>query len=213
MKVNDVDTEEITTRLESLKQKFEETDSFLNSSSNSNSDAFAKDTLDQLLPKIQKVVKTFSETLPLVKALRAEGMKERHWRDILAETQVTEEMRENLLVKDLVSLDLTMKKEKCEEISIIAGKELILETNLETMKNQWKDKIIKYERVNDERKFTIPEEILLLLEDQIIRSQMTLSSPFSAMLAEDLKNWLGKLQSLQRIFNLYQIVSSFHLNI
>lgn len=47
--------------------------------------------------------------------------------------------KEKLLVKDLVSFKLTDKVEECEEMSLLASKEMILENSLVAMKAQWED--------------------------------------------------------------------------
>ena len=126
---------------------------------------------------------------------------------LLSEAERSEEVRDKLLVKDLVGMDLSEKARKCEEIVVVAGKEMNLEKGLEKMKQQWEEMEIQYDRPQGKRKFFVPPEILFLLEEHIIKTQMTLSSPFASNLVDELKTWLQMLQKMQKIFELYKIVS------
>uniref|UniRef100_A0A914Z0Y4 Dynein heavy chain linker domain-containing protein n=1 Tax=Panagrolaimus superbus TaxID=310955 RepID=A0A914Z0Y4_9BILA len=140
-KVQDVNCEDVTVTLENINDSFTK----VNVTLDSHTDDPTKDFLTQLISKIEKTVKILFETLPLVKALKSEGMKQRHWENLLSEAERSEEVRDKLLVKDLIGLNLTEKAKKCEEIVIVAGKELNLEKGLEKMKEQWKDFEIQFD--------------------------------------------------------------------
>jgi hypothetical protein len=58
-----------------------------------------------------------------------------------------ENARESLVVKELLKMDLDNKSaQKCQEISNLANKEMILEETLDAMKQQWKDVTIQHVR-------------------------------------------------------------------
>uniref|UniRef100_A0AC35GXV4 Dynein heavy chain linker domain-containing protein n=1 Tax=Panagrolaimus sp. PS1159 TaxID=55785 RepID=A0AC35GXV4_9BILA len=141
-KVQDVNCEDVTIKLENINDSFTK----VNSTLELHIDDPSKDFLTQLITKIEKTVKILFETLPLVKALKSEGMKQRHWENLLSEAERSEEVRDKLLVKDLIGMDLTEKAKKCEEIVIVAGKELNLEKGLEKMKEQWKEMEIQFDQ-------------------------------------------------------------------
>jgi dynein heavy chain len=47
-------------------------------------------------------------------------------------------------------------------------------------------------------------EVVAFIEEQIIKTQMHLSSPFASTMLPILKDWLQKLQRLQSVVDLYR---------
>jgi len=70
--------------------------------------------LTVLLAKPDALVAIFNRVLPVVNALRSEGMRRRRWKDLLSgvDAQTTEEeLREKLLVRDLAHMSMVAQGE------------------------------------------------------------------------------------------------------
>lgn len=80
----------------------------------------------------------FGQYLPLVVAMRNEGMKERHWTQIseLVGTAINPEM-ENFTLSNFIELGLMQNVQEISDIGDRSGKEYQIERQLASMKAAW----------------------------------------------------------------------------
>lgn len=132
-------------------------------------------------------------------------MRVHHWKRILCDSDLDEEAQKNLIVKDLLKMKIE-DQSKYEEISVLANKEMVLEETLESMRKQWKDVTISHFRdpITGNYEMEFRTDIIAFIEEQIIKTQMNIYSPYSSAMLPTLKDWLQKLQRLKSIIDTYQ---------
>ena len=81
---------------------------------------------------------SFKPKLPLMVALRKEGMKDRHWSEVskLAKTQI-DPFHEQFTFKSIIKLGLMDHVDACIEIGEKASKQYNIETMLKEMWQIW----------------------------------------------------------------------------
>lgn len=169
--------------------------------------------LTVLLAKTDALVATFNRVLPVVNALRSEGLRRRRWKDLLSgvDAQTTEEeLREKLLLRDLAHINMVEQggADRWEEVSAAASKEALLEDSLEAMRLLWEAHMpmqVVEATAHSPRAMLIPAELQLTLEEHVIKTQMSASSPYAtASLQPALKDWLRRLTAVQTTLTEYQ---------
>ncbi|KAI6177004.1 Dynein heavy chain at 62B [Aphelenchoides bicaudatus] len=202
-RVADVHCADVNAEVSNLNQRFSEVNKII--TEQEDVDDALKDSLDLLFAKISKLLDRYNRILPIVNALCGQGMRIHHWRRILCDPDLNENAKETLVVKDLLKIKFE-GKEKCEEISNLANKELLLEGTLESMQKQWDEITVSHIKNPSTGVYEMEfkNEVVAFIEEQIIKTQMNISSPFSASMLPALKDWLHKLQRLQNIVDTYQ---------
>ena len=89
--------------------------------------------------ELDKTLKTFNTTIPLITNLRDKSMRERHWHELMRRTKVTFTIDETFRLADLLALNLVDYQDDVAEIVDCARKELVQEVQLENLKNTWKN--------------------------------------------------------------------------
>ncbi|KAI6215163.1 Dynein heavy chain at 62B [Aphelenchoides besseyi] len=203
-RVSDVDCGEANAEVANLNHKFNHINQEI--AEQTHIDEALKDSLDLLFAKIAKILDASNKVLPVVNALCSEGMKLRHWDKILSGMNLNENAKDELLVKDLLKMELVDEAEKCEEVSNLANKEMILEEALDAMKQQWNEVTVEYVRnpTTGIPEMDVKNEIVVFIEEQIIKTQMNISSPFATAMLPVLKDWLQRLQRLQSTVDTYR---------
>ncbi|XP_065680811.1 dynein axonemal heavy chain 3 isoform X1 [Hydra vulgaris] len=152
---------------------------------------------------IKLKIDKFKPSLSLLSSICQPGLRDRHWElisDLIGsdikpdkETSLTEIIDAGLL-KFLLEL---------EEISVTASKEYSIEKAIDKMKNEWADIIFEFlpYRESGVSVLSSIDEIQLLLDDHIIKSQTMSGSPFIKPFEADIKIWRENLIMIQDILD------------
>uniref|UniRef100_A0A0M3HT06 DHC_N2 domain-containing protein n=1 Tax=Ascaris lumbricoides TaxID=6252 RepID=A0A0M3HT06_ASCLU len=161
--------------------------------------------LHQKEENLEQILSEFVELLPALTALSNDGMKEYHWQEILGDTKTSEETKSSMRVKDLMEMNIAEKAKKIEEVSAVATKERILEENLKSMQQQWASVTLSFVPYKDTELelVLLTDQLRVLLEAHIVRTQTILGSPFVAPLMEVAREWANTLYSIDSFFSLY----------
>jgi len=82
----------------------------------------------------------FRATMPLLVELRADAMRERHWKELRFEVKDDfDEQGDEFNLEKVFSLNLLMHQEKVNELADNAKKQLKIETGLENIRRTWED--------------------------------------------------------------------------
>uniref|UniRef100_A0A8B9BZT1 Dynein axonemal heavy chain 3 n=1 Tax=Anser brachyrhynchus TaxID=132585 RepID=A0A8B9BZT1_9AVES len=146
-------------------------------------------TLQQRLAESTKYkLDKFKQHLPVLSIACNRGMKERHWEQYsiyyISEIRVSFQFR-------------------LEPIGAAASKEYSLEKSIEKMKSEWVNmqfNLVKYRDTNNSILSAV-DDIQLLLDDHIVKTQTMCGSPFIKPIEAECRAWEEKLTLMQDILD------------
>ncbi|XP_069555861.1 dynein axonemal heavy chain 3 [Brachyistius frenatus] len=145
----------------------------------------------------------FKQHLPVLTTICNPGIKDRHWEKIssIVGFSVKPDVDSSLL--NMLDLNLSKFSDKLEEIGAVASKEYSLEKSMEKMKNEWADLQLNFTEYRDTgtKIISAVDDIQVLLDDHIIKTQTMRSSPFIKPMETECKQWEDKLLSMQDILD------------
>uniref|UniRef100_A0A8D3C251 AAA+ ATPase domain-containing protein n=1 Tax=Scophthalmus maximus TaxID=52904 RepID=A0A8D3C251_SCOMX len=145
----------------------------------------------------------FKQHLPVLTTICNPGIKDSHWEKIsgIVGFEVKPEAESTLL--SMLDLGLSKFSDKLEEIGAAASKEYSLEKTMEKMKAEWTDLRFIFSPYRDTGTSIVSavDDIQVLLDDHVIKTQTMRSSPFIKPIETECKQWEDKLLSMQDIID------------
>uniref|UniRef100_A0A3P8Y127 Dynein axonemal heavy chain 3 n=1 Tax=Esox lucius TaxID=8010 RepID=A0A3P8Y127_ESOLU len=145
----------------------------------------------------------FKQHLPILTTICNPGIKDRHWDKISATVGFNVKPEVDTSLLNMVELGLSKFSDKLEEIGASASKEYSLEKTMEKMKNEWADLRFAFTTYRDTGTSVISavDDIQVLLDDHIIKTQTMRGSPFIKPIEADCRQWEDKLLMMQDILD------------
>lgn len=143
----------------------------------------------------------FRPKVPLMVALRKDGMKERHWQQISTEVGFTvKPTGDDFCFQDILEMGLLTHKDQCVEIGERAEKEFNIENMLNEMLGIW-DGILFDLPVYKETTHIIRgyDKIQEVLDEHIVNTQAMQFSPFKKPFEQDIIDWNEKLKLMSDV--------------
>ena len=153
---------------------------------------------------LQGEVKEFmNESVPLMLLVCNPGMRERHWSDIEAITGLTIPKDQPLSMTVLLELGLQNYTKEIEDICVSASKEYGLQIAMDKMEKEWEPMNFdtKEYRTSGTRILAGTDEIQMLLDDQIVKTQAMRGSRFIKPFLAQITRWEETLISMQDILD------------
>ncbi|XP_071775394.2 dynein axonemal heavy chain 3 [Centroberyx gerrardi] len=145
----------------------------------------------------------FKRHLPILTTICNPGIKDRHWERIssIVGFDVKPDVDSSLL--NMLDLGLSKFSDKLEEIGAAASKEYSLEKAMEKMKNEWAELRFAFTAYRDTGTSIVSavDDIQVLLDDHIIKTQTMRGSPFIQPIETECKQWEDKLLTMQDILD------------
>uniref|UniRef100_A0A8C0VQX6 Dynein axonemal heavy chain 3 n=1 Tax=Cyanistes caeruleus TaxID=156563 RepID=A0A8C0VQX6_CYACU len=141
----------------------------------------------------------FKQHLPVLSIACNRGMKERHWEQISKIVGCEIKPDESTNLKYILDCGLSKFIEQIEPVGAAASKEYSLEKSIEKMKLEWVNVhfgLAKY-RDTDTNILSAVDDIQLLLDDHIVKTQTVCGSPF----IKPIEAWRDKLCLMQDIID------------
>jgi len=153
--------------------------------------------------KTRARVENLKERLPLIHALCNPGMRQRHWEMVSDVVGRPIQPTEQTTLQDVINMRLEEFIEQFDPIAEAASKEFALEKALVKMKSEWSEIefIVLPYRESGTFIFSAVDEIQLLLDDHIVRTQTMKGSSFIKPFEEETKQWETSLLQLQEILD------------
>ncbi|XP_037391966.1 dynein heavy chain 3, axonemal [Pygocentrus nattereri] len=145
----------------------------------------------------------FKQHLPILTTICNPGIKQRHWEKISAIVGFEVKPEADTSLLNMVELGLSEFTDKLEEIGASASKEYSLEKALEKMKNEWAELRFVFAQYRDTGTSVVSavDDIQVLLDDHVIKTQTMRGSPFIKPIEAECKLWEEKLLLMQDILD------------
>ncbi|XP_012866608.1 PREDICTED: dynein heavy chain 3, axonemal [Dipodomys ordii] len=157
----------------------------------------------RLAENVKLKIEKFKQHLPILSISCNPGMKDRHWQQISEIIGYEIKPTETTCLLNMLELGFGKYIEKLEPIGAAASKEYSLEKNLEKMKSDWVNmtfNFIKY-RDTDTSILCAVDDIQLLLDDHVIKTQTMCGSAFIKPIETECRKWEEKLVRVQEILD------------
>ena len=155
---------------------------------------------------IRNEIQKFRDTMPLLSDLRAEAMRERHWKELRIEVKEDfDEQSEEFNLDKVMSLNLLSHIEKIGELADNAKKQLKIEVELEQIRFCWEDSeksdliIEKQKSKADNEEFyqiKSTENIMELIEDHGGKLGNHKSSPYYKEFDTLIDHWESNISQI-----------------
>ncbi|XP_045534007.1 dynein axonemal heavy chain 7 [Papilio machaon] len=157
----------------------------------------------QLAVSVREKMDDFKTHMPIIQTLGNPGMKLRHWEKVSEIVGFPIVVDEELSLAKVIDFNLDDYIEKFEGISEAATKENNLEKALDKMMKEWADLKFEILSYKDTGTYILSsvDEIQLLLDDHIVKTQTMKNSPYIKPFEETIHDWEGKLILLQEILD------------
>ncbi|XP_066465573.1 dynein axonemal heavy chain 3 [Tiliqua scincoides] len=157
----------------------------------------------RLAENVKFKIDKFKQHLPVLSLACNRGMKDRHWDQISDIVGYEIRPDETTSLLNMIEYGLSKYVEKLEPIGAAASKEYSLEKNMEKMKSEWANicfVFVKY-RDTDTSILSAVDDIQLLLDDHIVKTQTMCGSPFIKPIETECRRWEEKLVMMQEILD------------
>eukprot|EP00210_Caulerpa_lentillifera_P005286 g5050.t1 len=148
---------------------------------------------------VEKEILSFIDSLPLMKDLKSDALRHRHWEQLMKVTGQEFELDLNsFTLGSLISMKLHNFAAEVQKVTTAAIKEQTIEEEIAKLEHLWSKQkltIQKYTKGTKERGFVLKatDEVLLLLEDMTMNVQSMLASPYVRPLLDEVRSWEQKL--------------------
>jgi len=149
-----------------------------------------------LVTKAKGEVDAFRKKVPLLVALKRDGMKDRHWEAISAQVGFEIKPDESFTFTKVLEMNLMEHLTLCEEIGEKASREYAIETMLNKMVSQWE--AIEFDLKPHGVTYIITAFMFIeeILDEHLSNTQAMIINPFKKPFADEIDEWRAKLVSV-----------------
>jgi len=156
-----------------------------------------------LSTSMKDLIGKFKPQVPLVTILCNKGLRDRHWDSFSDIVGFSIKPHERTSLQDMVEKKLEGSFQKMEEVSESASKENSLEKNLDKQLAEWQEMQFEMTPWRDTGTSILAgacvDEIQAILDDQIVKTQTMLASPYIKAFEQRAKEWDFFLQTTQDV--------------
>ncbi|XP_039416979.1 dynein heavy chain 10, axonemal isoform X2 [Corvus cornix cornix] len=162
--------------------------------------------------QLEKKMKAFRDSIPLLLDLKNEALRERHWQDLMEKTGTRFEMKtETFTLENMFAMELHRHTNVISEIVGSAVKELSIEKGMKEIIETWENMkfpIQVYTKGTETRGFILGsvEEILEILDDNNVNLQSVLGSRFVGPFLSSAQKWERTLSLIGEVTEIWVTV-------
>jgi dynein heavy chain len=156
--------------------------------------------------KLSTTIQGFIESLPLIESLKSPAIHERHWKRIMEETgqEIVEINLKVMTLNRVFELELQNHEDKVMEIIVEAREEAKNEENLQKIEHAWRTTLFEidiYYKGSEMKgyKMKSPDEVTLLLEENILILQSLNSSKYVRSIKSRVQEWERNLNIISDV--------------
>ena len=155
--------------------------------------------------QLKEQMDEFQTKLPLISCLCNPGMRERHWAEVSKLLGYPFKPTDSTTLASMLTMGLEQHLPALDEIGGGASKEYSLEKALDKMLADWQPLELTMVEYRDTGTSIVggTEEIQMLLDDHVVKSQTMQGSPFIKPFAERAKAWGDKLVLIQDLVDIW----------
>ncbi|KOC63491.1 Dynein beta chain, ciliary [Habropoda laboriosa] len=156
-----------------------------------------------LYSNVEAQVRNMMASLRAVSELQNPAIRDRHWKELMAETKVAFSMTDNTTLEDLLKLQLHKYEEEVKNIVAKSVKEMAMEKVLKELHDTWSTlefgkEIYERTKLNI---LKIEEEHIETLEDNLVQLQTMLGSKYVGYFFDEILDWQKKLNNADAVIN------------
>ncbi|XP_014229978.1 dynein beta chain, ciliary-like [Trichogramma pretiosum] len=159
----------------------------------------------QLYVYIEGQIRNMMASLRAVSELQNPAIRERHWQQLMAETQVKFTMNDGTTLEELLQLQLHKFEDEVKNIVDKAVKEMGIEKMLVEIGNTWTT--MEFERETHSRTklyiLRVSEEVIDTLEENQVQLQTMLGSKFIGFFLKEVSDWQAKLSNADAVIGVW----------
>ncbi|KAJ1515292.1 Dynein heavy chain 7, axonemal [Coelomomyces lativittatus] len=167
--------------------------------------AFTTNEPMSLAQTVKEDIESFKKHIPLIRVLCNPGLRDRHWQLISEAIGFEFQPDATTTLRFTLTKNLGSYMDKLELISSNATKEYSFEKALQKMYSDWQTiefNTVPYRDTGTYILSTI-DDIQMLLDDQIVKTQAMRGSPYIKPFEEESKDWDAKLNMIQEILDVW----------
>ncbi|NWU42756.1 DYH10 protein, partial [Hylia prasina] len=159
--------------------------------------------------QLDKKLKAFLNSIPLLLDLKNKALRERHWEDLMEKTGTRFEMKtETFTLENMFAMELHRHKEVISDIVGTAVKELTIEKGMKEIIETWENMkfpVEVYTKGTETRGFVLGsvEEILEILDDNNVNLQSFLGSRFVGPFLSSAQKWEKTLSLIGEVSEIW----------
>ncbi|XP_036135820.1 dynein heavy chain 3, axonemal [Molossus molossus] len=157
----------------------------------------------RLAENVKIKIDKLKQYIPILNISCNPGMKDRHWQQISEIVGCKIKPTETTCLANMLESGFSKFIDKLEPIGAAASKEYSLEKNLEKMKLDWVNMTFNFAKYRDTDTSILcaVDDIQLLLDDHVIKTQTMCGSPFIKPIEAECRKWEEKLVRVQDILD------------
>jgi dynein heavy chain len=151
----------------------------------------------------------FRKNVPLIRCLASKALETRHWRAISKKiNRPLDPQEEDVTLKDLLDSGLLSLFDDIEEIASTAEKEFSLKKALANMRKEWDTVKFDVHAYKETGTYVLrgTDDINQLLDDQIVKTQTMLGSPYIKPHMDECQKWERTLVTVQAVLEEWLLV-------
>lgn len=161
---------------------------------------------------VDREIAGFYSSLPLMKELKSDALRQRHWKQLMGVTGQEFDMDpKTFTLNAMFAMHLERYTDAIAKICNAAVKELTIETEISKLAAVWRDQrfeLFKFMKGNVDRGWVLRavDDVNVLLEDMGLNLQSMMASPFVRPFIDEVRKWEQRLSLIAECLDVWLVV-------